>query len=244
MPHFRGMQKLIFILFVSLSGTLFSQTILNVSLVTPEVHIAYRGFHNHLKIQGMEVDSNVVLVSTNDKLQLDRMGKEFIYKTRTPYDTDTLKIYNKQEYITQVVFKIERLGKPRILFGNIRDTLVTKAELLSNPGLICTYDPYLAKMDGIVMEFEVSIVKKNGKEIPVCEKLFSQTEGWSEKRRERYYSKQYPENIRGNQFSKAQLKQISKMKTGEIIWFKAATVRGSDAGQNKIDLDLKLTVVE
>tara|TARA_B100000508_G_scaffold139575_1_gene138241 strand:- start:1149 stop:1793 length:645 start_codon:yes stop_codon:yes gene_type:complete len=127
----------------------------NSSLTDTTKSILYRGYDNYLKIEGIQ-QSNLVIV-TNDKDTLKYHNDAFHYYSSSKRGSDTLTILKNNEKISEKVFVIKHLKSPTIYLGNIRDSLVTKNQLLTSPGLFVSYEPQLAKSDYRILKFKINI---------------------------------------------------------------------------------------
>ncbi|MEN9401213.1 MAG: hypothetical protein RL632_2316 [Bacteroidota bacterium] len=222
---------------------IFSQIeLLNNSLINPEAKIAYRGFDNRIVISGINVDSNTIIISSTDTLL--RFNQEFIYFPKIKKEKDILTVVSNGIQLHQSIYSLERLQDPKIHFGIVRDTIVSRKYLLCNPGLILTYEPQIAKFNAYVASFEASIIKNNGNEIDLYDITKDKLPYWSDEKIDRYVLKNDRMFYGGEKFTKKQLKKLKRMKIGDIIWFKTVILNCPDCVGRKITLNLKLTLIE
>lgn len=213
------MRHFVFLITVFFHLVSFSQIdILNHSLMRPQEKIAYSNFFNELEIKGMDMNPSVVVISNNALISIQNYS--FFYSPHDSIEYDTLKVLNGNNQVGEVVMKIESLNLPKVYLGDLKGTVVKREYLLSNPGLQVTYEPQLFIPHFYVVWCEMSIIKPGKKEMEMI--------------------------INGNAFSDKQLKQLSKLKAGDVLQFK--TVRFSEAidseGTDILEINLKLTLVD
>ena len=235
--------KFISLFMISLfSNLIFSQINLeNNSLIFPEQQIAYIGLDNHLELDGFEPDYTTYLIVGQDTIRRSSNFREFYYKPRSKTkDTllDTLLLYSNNKIVDTFVYKLEYLGKPKVVFGEKRDSTVTKEYLLSNPGLTITYEPQILKSYFSIVEFEASIIKSNGEEINISKDWSEETENEFNKNNENLESSTFELS----KFNKAQLAILETTKPGDIIWFKTVVYRSPDSVRVKRSIDLKFII--
>lgn len=237
------MKSILITYFIFIISVSFSQIQLkNESLIEPKAKIVYRHYVNKITISGVAFDSTIFIVTHSDTLRL-KYGSFFYMPKGSNLDNDTLKLFFNGKLIAQDVFQIKNLGRPDVYFGSLRDTLVTKKYLLSNPGLILSYEPELAIVCESIEEFEAFIIKKNGKKIELFDKSINEWVGWSEEKQDKYYEKHGSFILGSNKFTKKQLNMLKAIKTGDKIWFKTVVFSCSSCISRRVDLDFILTII-
>ncbi len=154
--------------------------LLNASLITPEVQIAYIRIDNKIEVDGIEIDSTFHLVISNDTLE-NHHGY-FIYKPTKKIGAESLSLIKNNLVVYSAEFKLEYLFDPQFYLGQIRDSMVSKKELSLNPGLIASYEPQVLKSEIRVTSFEANIQKKCGRVILLNDSSSLGWENWSEKK--------------------------------------------------------------
>ncbi len=238
------MIRLFLVLILIKGNFLFGQAeLLNLSLLEPNLPIAYRGFENKLVVNEYENDSTIIIVGISDTIK--KHGNYYFY-TGSPTKTDTLKAYKEGKLIAQKTYTIENLRQPKVYLGSIRDSVVTVEELLKNTLFVISYEPQIPVSSYRVYDFEGSILKKNGKIISL-ESEFKDQALWSIEKLERklarnekrggfIYSGKY-------QFSNDQLKHIKKMKTGDILYIPTVTLTCPDCVLRKMSVNLRCIIL-
>lgn len=131
---------------------------------------------------------------------------------------------------------------PNISFGSLKDSLVTKDQLLLNEGIVFSNDT----TDNIkclsAVDFKFRIVKLNGDTIEIQTNYCRDTRNISDKRLEKLDEKYLkcvakgkdnctwirPKNCYGgDRFNAKQIKAIKKMKPGETVLINAVKTRAS-----------------
>ena len=204
--------------------------------------IAYRYFENRLEVMGETIDSTFQLFSIEGEVW--RMDNVFLYNPKSKITHDTLSLRRNGNNLGEFVFQIENLKDPKVFLGELRDSVVSKQFLLSNPVLILTHEPQLAKPCSIIIAFSASIVKANNDEIDLMDESFTKWVGWSDKRIERYWKRKGALSFGRSKFSKNQLKKIRRMRVGDVLWIKTATLSCPSCIARKISVDLKLRLIE
>lgn len=197
-------------------------SISNERLIKPDEKIVYEYYAHWMKINGLnEDDTNIVVISSS----FDSIHNYNHYFSYYPIKKglDTIAIYNNGKKIYSEVYYVKSRPTSSIYFNNIRDSIVSKGELLKNPGLVYTYEPELLIPHNRITSFAASMIKKNGKEKSLTTTYslvwvaqwddFVEIEGKIKGSTE-FLSK---EETWGSHFSKEQLKKIKKMKPGEKI---------------------------
>ena len=236
---------LIIIVCIAYNTVLCQIDIKNESLLYPDEKIAYLGYDNSLALTGFASDSTTIIITKSDTIIKSKDYNKFFYRPIVQKDKDTLYLYSNNKLVQQFVYSLELLSKPKIYFGAIRDTLVTKEYLLTNPGLIVTFEPQIAKSDYSVRSFEVSIIKSNGKETEITEDFDNyEWEDWSDTKIKREVKKRGIPMYGASIFSNAQLKHLKRKNKGDIIWFKSATYLSPTSSSIRRMINLKLIIIE
>lgn len=219
-------------------------SISNERLTKPDEKIAYSCYEHKMKITGLsEQDTNLVVFSFGDSLRVSE--HTFIYRPRK-IGFDTIVILNNGKEIHREIYRVKNSPPPTIYLGDIRDSIVTKEELLKNPGLVYAYETEFLIPRNNVISFVVSFIKKNGKE-KILKTTYSLVfkEEWGdfiwEAGEIKGADKFSLEDTYGSHFSPQQLKHIQKMKSGEKIRFHYATIIGESCPR-KMGVNLVLTI--
>lgn len=206
------MQKL-FLLFLLSSFNLIGQIeILNNSLIDPHEKILYCAT-NRLEVIGLEMDSTFLVLRNADTLI--HYENEFNYYCYSSRKYDTITISKNDSILHRAIFQVKMLPRPSIYLGVVRDTFVARSYLLSNPGLILTYDSTSYIPCSNIQNFEAVIVNKKGKEKEL-KNIFLYEKRWSDeeidktikKLKQSYPQEEYISYSEMNKFSKSQLRQI------------------------------------
>ncbi len=245
------MRQLIF-LFLFIHFKLIGQIeILNNSLIDPHEKTLYCA-SNSLEVVGMKLDSTYVVMKESDTL---RHYANSIYYNCSFYKKldDTIRILRNGTLIHSEVFQVKILPRPSIFLGTLRDTFVTRNYLLSNPGLIFTYEPATYRACSQIEKFTAVIIDKFGQEKDISKEYADIFESWSNKKIERYERKIVKRfdknkvksiNYGVNIFNSKQIKQIKRMKKGEILWFKLVTISCPSCVSRSADPKLRLTLID
>lgn len=110
------------------------------------------------------------------------------------------------------------LEEPKVYFGDLRDSIITREYLLSNPGLIVSYDPAQEIPFSYVSSCELAIIKEKGDQDDMT--------------------------IYGNAFSDKQLRKLNRLKAGNILLFKSASISCPSCDNNLVDINLKLVLAD
>lgn len=237
------MIRLFFILIFFQSNFLFGQAeILNKSLLDPSFPVAYRGFENRIVVTGYEKDSTVVLVCKKDTIK--KRGDFYFYEG-SKLKTDTLKAIKDGRIVAQKSYSIENLRQPKIYLGTIRDSLVTVEEICNNAALIVSYEPQIALPCMRIVNFDGLILKRDGKNIPLV-KEEQKTDNWSSEKWERKRAKIERKSgsiVNGtNQFNAYQMRQIKKMKAGDVLHIQNGTLSCPTCANKKIIVNLRFII--
>jgi hypothetical protein len=170
--------------------------LLNTSLTVSTKKIAYIAYNNELKINGLNIDASTYILSRGERL--NRYDSIFAYIPMLPIETDTLTIVHQGKEAAKIVYSIEHLLEPKIVFGDIKGSEVSVEELLENPGLHVSYEPQYAIANYYVSACELIITPLGKKSKTMI--------------------------IYGNAFSPKQLKTISKLKPGDRLLFNQGVI--------------------
>lgn len=182
------------IVFLMFSSKLIGQiNLYNSSLTDTTESILYQGYDNYLKVEGLE-QSNLLIV-TKDQDTLRYHADAFHYYYPSKRGSDTLTILKNNVKISEKLFVIKHLRSPTIFLGNIRDSVVTKKQLLSNPGFTVSYEPQFAKSNFRVLNFK----------------------GFISYSKDRRFIIQPMHDTFRSKFNKIDLSAIERMKSGDIL---------------------------
>lgn len=237
------MKSLLIIAICLCNMVLFGQIeINNYFLENPDMKIAYRHHTNILVVSGFPVDSTAHLFTSTDTLR-NYGDNSFYYRPFTRQKWDTLSLYSNNKLIKQFIYQLENLQDVRVHLGIVRDTTVYKEYLLSNPGLVATYHPQLAICNITIRGFDISIIKSNGEQISITDEEENYDWiNWSDRKIERKSKKKGVPLYGSSKFSNAQLKQLKRTKTGDIVWFKSVVMLSPDSASRVKTINLKLTI--
>lgn len=241
--HLPTMTRLFFFLIFFQSNFLFGQAeILNKSLLDPTYPVAYRGFENRIVVTRYEEDSTVVLVCEKDTIK--KRGDFYFYEG-CKLKTDTLKAIKDGRIVAQKSYLIENLRQPKIYLGTIRDSLVTIEEICNNTALIVSYEPQIALPCLRIVNFDGVILKRDGKKIPLVKEEQKKNNWYSEKRERKRteIERKGGTIVNGtNQFNAYQMRQIKKMKAGDVLHIQNGTLSCPTCAYKKIVVNLRFTI--
>lgn len=189
-------------------------TINNNSLFKPSANVAYRNYANDLQLVGIEINETTTIMSGDEKI--NRFDDLFVYVPMKSITSDTLMILHNGEQVGEVVMKIEVLKAPKVFFGEIKDNKVSMDYLLSNPGLHISYEPQYALPNLYVSNALLILKQKGKKDVQVV--------------------------INGNAFSPKQIKRLSKLKSGDSLYFKEAILSDFLGSNDLIEANLTLVI--
>jgi hypothetical protein len=131
--------------------------------------------------------------------------------------------------------------------GSLRDSFVTKDQLLANPGLIVSYEPQIARPCTRVVDFTGEIIKRNGRHIPLEDKKSKRYQNWSNEKWERKllnFEKRGGTIYNGmNVFKSMQVKLIERMKKGDILQYHMVTLSCSSCVKRKMTVNLRFILI-
>ena len=208
----------------------------------PSTPIAYRGYSNKIVIEDYEQDSIVIVVTQNDTL---KKVSDYFYYSGSKQKQDTLTAFKDGKIIAQKVYTIENLRNPKIFLDEIRDTLVTIEDILTNSHLRVSYEPQIAIPCTRILKFDGVIIKRTGKIKPLVREN-RKTENWSSDKWTRKVAKFERKGgtiYNGtNQLNSNQIKLIKRMKSGDILHIQYGTLSCSSCMPRKIYINLRLTI--
>lgn len=229
------MKQFIIFFLLFLRSIAFGQIdVINSSVYPSETKILYLNHNNTLQISGVEIDSLYTVMIGNDSL-IAFENKYHYTPSFKDKKQDTIRIYDENKIIHEEIFKIRRLSFPKVYYGELRDTFVTKQYLSDNLGLVLSYEPEIYIPCSYILSFEASIIRNDG-----AEYLFDENGLWEK----RLVKKNKFKYDAGSQFSKRQLRKIKQMKSGEVILFKYVTVSCPSCASVRRTANLKLTIID
>jgi hypothetical protein len=212
--------------------------VVNKSISQPEIKRLYRFHANEIQINGIKTDSSFLIMVGRDTLNF--FNNKYHYQPYSRNKQDTFRIYDNGKSVYEEIFEIKGLPILKAYYGTIRDTLISKRYLLTNPELVLSYEPEIYITCSRIISFDASIIKRNGQEELLSENLLLK-DNLSEKELIKRIKRGYEG---GNTFSKKQLRRIKRMKKGETIWFKYATFSCPSCVSTKKFIDIKLTIID
>ncbi len=217
--------------------------LLNSSLIEPSVPIAYKWYDNKLQLNiGISIDSVLIIDSDLDTL---KNLSDFIRYIPKNVDRmlDTLRVFQNGVLLTEKVYSLKNLGPPSVFLGSIRDSFVTKEQLLENQGLITSYEPQLAKSCTRINCFKSFIIKRDGK-VRLLKSKKTRNSVYDDKkyffivRKDRYCQ----DKSIGNKFDKRQLKKINRMRKGDVLFIESVVVGCSSCSSRYLILNFRFIV--
>ncbi len=222
------MKQLIFY-FLLVSNASFSQIeIYNLGLTDTTQKVMYNRHENIFKVYGVDIDSTFTLRHGSDTLNYF-YGK--FYLGRFHSKSDTLKLFKNKTLLKISCFEQREMPKLNYHLGGIRDSLVTKSELINafkKGGVYPTYNPEIAYCNTWVKGFrEVHFIKRNGRVIKIdknkddkrIDRLYDKIMNWSDEKWEKNRNKKWITKRLNSTSSQMKCleNKISKMKSGDVF---------------------------
>jgi len=208
----------------------FSQIeIYNLGLTDTTQKVMYNRHKNEFKVYGIVIDSTFTLMHGSDTLKYF-YGKFFLNRFHS--ESDSLVLYKSNEVLLISFFKQKGIPILKYYLGDIRDSMITKSELiyaLNNGGVHATYEPKIALCDRYVIGFDdVYIKKENGKIIRLYkrnednkkDRYYDKIFSWSDSKMERKYKNGWSNKYlnRMNTLKNNQMRKVKKMKNGDVLY--------------------------
>jgi len=218
------MKQLIF-LFLLISTTSFSQIeIYNLGLTDTTQKVMYEYHKNEFKVYGVDIDSTVSLIYDKDTLEFIN-NKFILYEFSS--NSDTLKLYVNNVLIKTVFFEQREMPKFYFYLGDLRDSMVTKPELiyaLEHQVVYVTFEPeFITNYSTVTGVKSIFIEKKNGKIICLERKKYDRKNkrfsNWSDEKWLRKCEKGWDSKYvnRGNSLRGVQIDKVKRMKRGDVL---------------------------
>ncbi|PKP17216.1 MAG: hypothetical protein CVU05_15945 [Bacteroidetes bacterium HGW-Bacteroidetes-21] len=133
------MKTLKTILLILLPNFIFAQVNLyNVNLVDSNINILYIGKYNKIMISGIKDNINLTISASNCNVDQDSSSSIFFYLIPKKQGNDTIKVYNNDSLILKKIYLNKIFPPPIVILGNIKDTVATVNEIISNTKLVVT----------------------------------------------------------------------------------------------------------
>lgn len=222
--------------------------IVNAEMLDPACKVVFRGYHNNLKVNGLESNTNFTLTTSRDTLQ--KIGFNDFGYVASRQSTDTIRVVLNGRIIHEEVFQIRNMPRPEVKFGDITENqTVSLSYILSNPGIFVYLPGYPFNLSLNVIGYDAKILYKNGNEIALSHQSPIGFNDWSERKIKRYlrgkfvfHKTETDSEILGNRFYQEQLNLIKKMEVGDQLVFGYGTFSCPSCKQSRRNINLTLTV--
>jgi hypothetical protein len=240
-------QLILFFLFVS--NVSYSQIeIYNLGLTDTTQKVMYEYHENEFKVYGVDIDSTTLLI--HDKDTLEFLNSRFrLREFHSKYDT--LKLYANNVLIKKVFFEQRKTPKLNFYLGDLRDSIVTKEELiyaLENKGVYASFELELVKNYARVTSIRSIFIKKdNGRIIKLerkkQERKNAKYSSWSD---EKWVNKCEKGKMKyakyGNRLNEIQMKKVQRMKRGDALCIQFVRYSGSNSCHKMVAAMLKFEI--
>lgn len=163
------MKFILFILIAPFFG--FSQIeIYNTDLIDTTKMILYRGFPHDLRFLNLNQDSTYFLTNKHDTFPIYRYSEHeyrCIITAFGPAESATYWLMQDTKTIDSFEFETRKYADFKVYLGSLRDTIVSKEELIANFTLLVSHEPEFLKSTTNVVDFQGRIIKKSGREIEI-----------------------------------------------------------------------------
>lgn len=208
------MKYIIALIALALTTTTIAQVkIYNTSIIKPAANHAYAFYTNELILKGITLNGTTEVYAGIEKLT--RLDSVFIYNPGK-VGVDTIKVLQNGKQVANFAFQVEKLGSPKIVFGEGYTRSITLDYLLLNPGLQLTYLPQLA-IPNLYVSGSSLLVQRNGKKV-------------------------YETMIYGNAFSEKQINKLAKLQSGDVLTFGLSNLSDFMNTTSLINANLVLTI--
>ncbi len=208
----------------------------NNSLIHPEEKVLIRGLYNEIELTGIDTDSTFELITDHGE-SLQKSGDSYIC-TGSEDSTIVLSLIKDTQVFYSTTFRNLKYHDPKVYLGNLRDSMVTREELLQNLNLHLSFEPLPIKPCSTVRLREAKIIRKNGKVVDLNTKKYERwnnkmnglsEEEWFEKAEkwERKFARNkrnQKEIIVNHSFDCTQEKLILKMNKGDVLWIQMCVI--------------------
>lgn len=188
----------------------------NSSLSNPGEPVVYRNFYNLLEFTSPTNDSIQCVLIENDTVE--RYLNTFYIVPDESHTSIVIDVVTAAKDTTQFELQAQDLPVPEMLLGELPNGSLSKEYLLNNPGLMLEYPDHSLLPFMYVIKCELVIISSKGKETVL--KVF------------------------GNAFSEKQLKKLSKLHSGDTLWFKNVQISCTTCMDNRIVTELKLVLTD
>lgn len=188
----------------------------NSSLSDPSQPVVYRNFYNLLEFQSSTNDSILCVLIENDTVE--RYLNTFYIVPDESHASIVIDVVTFANDTTQFELEARDIPVPELFLGDLPNGSLSKTYLLNNPGLMLEYPDHSLLPFMYVIKCELILISSKGKETQL--KVF------------------------GNAFSEKQLKKLSKLQTGDTLWFKNVQISCTTCMDNRIPTELKLVLTD
>jgi hypothetical protein len=204
-PQFFMHFKILYIVpFLTLSITSYSQIrFQNLALTNPDTNYLYIGVDNKIQLTGLKRNSSTRVEMYDMFYSADKDG--LFHVKAVSRGTGDIHIYQNSKIVASKTYHIDRIPEPMTSFGALRDTSVSKSEILNYDQLRATMPNCFWKNKFTVVRFNIQIVSK-------LKELNSTNQ------------------IIGSRLPAAYKSIIAKLQSGDKLLFENVTIGGPDDG--------------